>query len=206
MPAWVTASSWTSRTRRPRRSSRRCATPNFAFWHSATFNSDGTKVVFTDELGGGGAATCNAAIGPNRGANAIYDLSAGNELTFKSYFKIPRHQGDTENCVAHNGSIVPVKGRDVMVQSWYQGGVSLWEFTDSGNPRELGYFERGPLGPDRTVGGTWSAYYYNGFVYSSDIHEGLRRPDAQGPDAAARPTRSASASSTPRRSRSTRSR
>jgi hypothetical protein len=145
---------------------------NFAFWHSATFNSDATKVVFTDELGGGGAATCNEAIGPNRGANAIYDLSAGNDLTFKSYYKIDRHQNNTENCVAHNGSIIPVDGRDVMVQSWYQGGVSLWEFTDSGNPKELDYFERGPL-PPSTTGGTWSAYYYNGFVYSSDIQKGF---------------------------------
>ena len=147
-------------------------TTNFAFWHSATFNNDGTKVVFTDELGGGGQATCNDKVGPTRGANGIYDLSADNQLTFRSYYKIPRNQGDTENCVAHNGSIVPVQGRDVMVQSWYQGGVSLWEFTDSGAPRELGYFERGPLAP-ANVGGTWSAYYYNGFVYSSDIQKGF---------------------------------
>ncbi len=147
-------------------------TTNFAFWHSATFNNDGTKVVFTDELGGGGQATCNDKVGPTRGANGIYDLSADNQLTFRSYYKIPRNQADTENCVAHNGSIVPVQGRDVMVQSWYQGGVSLWEFTDSGAPRELGYFERGPLAP-ANVGGTWSAYYYNGFVYSSDIQKGF---------------------------------
>ena len=147
-------------------------TTNFAFWHSATFNSNGTKVVFTDELGGGGAATCNAQTGPTRGANAIYDLGTDRQLTFRSYFKIPRHQGATENCVAHNGSLVPVKGRDVMVQSWYQGGVSLWEFTDSGAPRELGWFERGPLEP-ANVGGSWSAYYYNGYVYSSDIQKGF---------------------------------
>jgi hypothetical protein len=145
---------------------------NFAFWHSATFNSDGSKVIFTDELGGGAGATCNPTNYNMRGANAIYDLSAGNDLTFKSYFKIDRHQNSTENCVAHNGSIIPVDGRDVMVQSWYQGGVSLWEFTDSMNPKELDYFERGPLSPT-TLGGTWSAYYYNGFVYSSDITKGL---------------------------------
>ncbi|WP_322095767.1 LVIVD repeat-containing protein [Phycicoccus flavus] len=147
-------------------------TENFAFWHSATFNQKGTKVVFTDELGGGGAATCNEQIGPTRGANAIYQLSADNQLTFGSYYKIPRHQFDSENCVAHNGSVVPVNGRDVMVQSWYQGGVSLWDFTDIENPRELGWFERGPLSP-RNVGGTWSAYYYNGYVYSSDIQKGF---------------------------------
>ncbi|MGL5816335.1 MAG: LVIVD repeat-containing protein, partial [Phycicoccus sp.] len=119
-------------------------TTNFAFWHSATFSANGTKVVFTDELGGGGAATCNDTVGPTRGANAIYDLGSDRQLTFRSYYKIPRNQFDTENCVAHNGSIVPIKGRDVMIQSWYQGGVSLWEFTDSGKPVELGWFERGP--------------------------------------------------------------
>ena len=149
-------------------------TENFAFWHSATFNNKGTKVIFTDELGGGGAATCNERIGATRGANAIYDLSADNQLTFKSYYKIPRHQFDTENCVAHNGSIVPLAGRDVMVQSWYQGGTSVWDFTDSENPREIGYFERGPLSKDRLVGGgTWSSYYYNGYVYSNDLVKGF---------------------------------
>ena len=120
----------------------------------------------------GPARRATRASAPNRGANAIYDLSADNQLTFKSYYKIARHQNDTENCVAHNGSIIPVDGRDVMVQSWYQGGVSLWEFTDSGNPKELDYFERGPLVPT-ALGGTWSAYYYNGFVYSSDIQKGF---------------------------------
>ncbi|MGL4742792.1 MAG: LVIVD repeat-containing protein, partial [Phycicoccus sp.] len=147
-------------------------TTNFAFWHSATFSANGTKVVFTDELGGGGGATCNDTVGPTRGANAIYDLGSDRQLTFRSYYKIPRNQFDTENCVAHNGSIVPIKGRDVMIQSWYQGGVSLWEFTDSGAPVELGWFERGPLEP-ANVGGSWSAYYYNGYVYSSDIQKGF---------------------------------
>lgn len=157
-------------------------TTNFAFWHSATFNNDGTKVVFTDELGGGGAATCNAATGPNRGANGIYDLSPDRKLTFRSYYKIPRHQFDSENCVAHNGSLIPVKGRDVMVQSWYMGGTSFWDFTDSANPREIGYFERGPNGGvGGGGGGTWSSYYYNGHVYSSDLGKGfdvLRITDA----------------------------
>jgi hypothetical protein len=148
-------------------------TTNFAFWHSATFNNDGTKVVFTDELGGGGAATCNAAIGPNRGANGIYDLSRDRKLTFRSYYKIPRHQFDSENCVAHNGSLIPVKGRDVMVQSWYMGGTSFWDFTDSAHPKEIGYFERGPAGPAGGGGGTWSSYYYNGHVYSSDLGKGF---------------------------------
>ncbi|MGI5160898.1 LVIVD repeat-containing protein [Microbispora sp. CA-102843] len=145
---------------------------NFAFWHSATFNNEGTKVVFTDELGGGGAPTCNEAIGPNRGADAIYDIAPGNKLSFKSYFKIGRYQDDTENCVAHNGSLIPVKGRDIMVQAWYQGGVSIWDFTDSAHPQEIGYFERGPWSQPLS-GGFWSAYYYNGYIYGSDFNKGL---------------------------------
>ncbi|MFB4266302.1 LVIVD repeat-containing protein [Nonomuraea sp. GTA35] len=146
---------------------------NFAFWHSATFNNEGTKVIFTDELGGGTRATCNEAIGPNRGANAYYDI-VGGQLQFRSYFKIARHQADTENCVAHNGSLIPVKGRDIMVQAWYQGGISVVDFTDSAHPKEIAYFERGPdntAGP--LYGGFWSAYYYNGYIYGSDFHQGL---------------------------------
>ncbi|MGW5160234.1 LVIVD repeat-containing protein [Nonomuraea wenchangensis] len=146
---------------------------NFAFWHSATFNNSGTKVIFTDELGGGTRATCNEAIGPNRGANAYYDI-VGGQLVFKGYFKIPRHQADTENCVAHNGSLIPVKGRDIMVQAWYQGGISVVDFTDSANAKEIAFFERGP---DNTApalsGGFWSAYYYNGYIYGSDFNLGL---------------------------------
>ncbi|MFG3435969.1 LVIVD repeat-containing protein [Nonomuraea sp. NPDC047897] len=149
----------------------RITDPNFAFWHSATFSNDARKVVFTDELGGGGAATCNEATGPNRGADAIYDIARG-KLVFKSYFKIARHQADSENCVAHNGSLIPVKGKDIMVQAWYMGGVSIMDFTDSANPREIGYFERGPRA-DNSGGGVWSAYYYNGHIYAADFHEGL---------------------------------
>jgi hypothetical protein len=149
----------------------RVTDPNFAFWHSATFNNEGTKVIFTDELGGGGAATCNEATGPNRGADAIYDLRRG-RFVFKSYFKIPRYQADTESCVAHNGSLVPVKGRDILVQAWYQGGVSVMDFTDSAHPKEIGFFERGPE-PNGGGGGIWSAYYYNGYVYGSDFHNGF---------------------------------
>ncbi|MEU3272025.1 hypothetical protein ABZ639_14355 [Saccharomonospora sp. NPDC006951] len=150
---------------------------NFAFWHSATFNNAGTKVVFTDELGGGALATCNATFGPNRGADGIYDITGrgdGRSLEFRSYHKLPRYQAETENCVAHNGSLIPVKGRDIMVQSWYQGGVSVWDFTDSARPKEIGYWERGPLsGTENVLGGSWSAYYYNGYIYSSDIQKGL---------------------------------
>ncbi|MFB9392693.1 LVIVD repeat-containing protein [Streptomyces coeruleoprunus] len=150
---------------------------NFAFWHSATFNQKANKVVFTDELGGGVAATCNERTGPNRGADGIYDIVGRGDhrkLVFRSYYKIGRHQADTENCVAHNGSLIPVKGKDLMVQSWYQGGVSVWDFTDSDRPKEIAYFERGPLSADTLVGGgTWSAYYYNGYIYSNDEKKGL---------------------------------
>ncbi|MFD6530923.1 LVIVD repeat-containing protein [Streptomyces sp. NPDC060184] len=150
---------------------------NFAFWHSATFNQDADKVVFTDELGGGGAATCNEQIGPNRGADGIYDIVGKGDhrkLVFRSYFKIGRYQADVEVCVAHNGSIIPVKGRDLMVQAWYQGGISVWDFTDSSKPQEIAYFERGPVNLDAvTTAGPWSAYYYNGYIYSNDIAKGL---------------------------------
>ncbi|MFB9908342.1 LVIVD repeat-containing protein [Allokutzneria oryzae] len=150
---------------------------NFAFWHSATFNNDGTKVVFTDELGGGGAPACTAAIGSVRGANGVYDITGRGDkrkLEFRSYYKIPRVQAETENCVAHNGSLIPVFGRDIMVQAWYQGGVSVWDFTNSSRPVEIAYWERGPYNASKLVtGGSWSAYYYNGHIYSSDIQKGL---------------------------------
>lgn len=158
---------------------------NFAFWHSATFDAAGTKVVFTDELGGGGAATCTAEIGPERGANGIYEITGEGDdrtLEFASYYKIPRPQTATENCVAHNGSLIPVPGRDIMVQAWYQGGVSVWEFTDSADPVELGFWDRGPLSDtDLVVGGSWSAYWYNGAIFSSDIQKGLDVLEIDGP-------------------------
>ncbi|MFI6516409.1 LVIVD repeat-containing protein [Spirillospora sp. NPDC050679] len=158
---------------------------NFAFWHSATFNNKANKIVFTDELGGGAAATCNAAIGPEKGANAIYDIVGSGDrrkLRFRSYYKIPRPNTDTENCVAHNGSLIPVKGKDIMVQAWYQGGISVWDFTNSRKPTEIGWFERGPV-DDQTLilGGSWSAYYYNGYIFSSDIQKGLDVIDIRDP-------------------------
>jgi hypothetical protein len=150
---------------------------NFSFWHSATFNARGTKVVFTDELGGGGGAECNAAVGPDRGADGIYDITGKGDhrkLVFRAYYKIPRAQADTENCVAHNGSLIPAAGRDIMVQAWYQGGVSVWDYTDSANPKEIGFFERGPVSTGAlSIGGSWSAYYYNGYIYSNDIAKGF---------------------------------
>jgi hypothetical protein len=151
----------------------RTTDPNFAFWHSATFTNDAKTVLFTDELGGGGAATCNEATGPNRGADAIYRIHRG-KLVFQGYFKIPRHQADTENCVAHNGSLIPVKGKDIMVQAWYQGGISVWDFTNSRAPKEIAFWERGPLDAENLIlGGSWSAYWHNGFIFSNDIQKGL---------------------------------
>jgi hypothetical protein len=149
---------------------------HFAFWHSATFNNSGTKVVFTDELGGGGAATCNAQIGPERGADGIYDITGrgdNRKLVFKSYFKIDRFQTDDENCVAHNGSLIPVPGRDIMVQAWYMGGIEVWDFTNSSRPKKIGFLERGPSADPNTGGGSWSAYYYNGYIFSSDLGKGF---------------------------------
>ncbi len=148
-------------------------TENFAFWHSATFSNNGRKVVFTDELGGGGGPTCNPTVGDTRGANGIYDVVAG-QLEFRSYYKMPRTQSNTENCVAHNGSLIPVKGKDLMVQAWYQGGISVMDFTNSRKPKELAWFDRGPLSSERLIlGGSWSAYWYNGHVYSNEIQRGF---------------------------------
>jgi hypothetical protein len=146
---------------------------NFAFWHSATFNNAGTKVLFTDELGGGSLPTCSPAFGTTRGADGIYDIVDG-ALTFQSYYKISRIQQATENCVAHNGSLIPVKGKDIMVQAWYQGGFSVFDFTDSTAPTEIAYWDRGPISMTEPIlGGAWSVYWYNGYIYSSDITRGL---------------------------------
>jgi hypothetical protein len=148
-------------------------TTNFAFWHSATFSNNGRKVVFTDELGGGGGPTCNPTVGQDKGADGIYDV-VGGQLEFRSYYKIKRTQANTENCVAHNGSLIPVKGKDLMVQAWYQGGISVLDFTNSAKPKEIAWFDRGALSADRLIlGGSWSAYWYNGYIYSNDIQKGL---------------------------------
>ena len=149
------------------------ADSNFSFWHSATFNNDGTKMLFTDEWGGGTQPRCRSTDKPEWGADAIFTL-AGTELTFRSYYKLPAAQTTTENCVAHNGSLVPVPGRDIMVQGWYQGGVSVFDFTDAAHPKEVAFFDRGPVSKDTLyVAGSWSAYWYNGYIYSSEIARGL---------------------------------
>lgn len=148
--------------------------PNYAYWHSAAFSNDGKKVVFTDEWGGGMGARCRATDPNVWGANALFNLSADNKLSFASYYKIPTAQADTENCVAHNGSLLPVPGRDIKVQAWYQGGISIMDFTDIAKPMEIGYFDRGSIDPNMLVlAGSWSAYWYNGRIYSSEIGRGL---------------------------------
>ena len=145
----------------------------FAYWHSATFNNDGTKVLFTDEWGGGSRPRCRAYDPLDWGADAIYDIVDG-KLEFRSYFKIPAPQLEQENCVAHNGSIVPVPGRDLFVQAWYQGGLSVIDFTDSANPTEIAYFDRGPIDAEELVtGGFWSTYWYDGLIYGTEIIRGL---------------------------------
>ena len=147
--------------------------PNYSYWHSASFSNDGTKVVFTDEWGGGLGARCRPN-DPNKwGADAIFNLK-DDKLSLQSYYKLPAAQGDTENCVAHNGSLLPVPGRDIEVQAWYQGGISVMDFTDAAKPFEIAYFDRGPIDPKMLVlGGYWSAYWYNGYVYASEIARGL---------------------------------
>jgi uncharacterized protein (DUF305 family) len=145
----------------------------FAYWHSATFNNDGTKVIFTDEWGGGGRARCRAWDPIDWGADAIYDI-VDNKLEFRSHYKMPAPQLETENCVAHNGSIIPIPNRDIFVQAWYQGGISIVDFTDSTKPIEIAYFDRGPIDDDiLMLGGYWSAYYYNGYIYGTEITRGL---------------------------------
>ena len=145
----------------------------FAYWHSATFNNAGDKIVFTDEWGGGGRPRCRAWDPMDWGANAIYDI-VDNKLVFKSHYKMPAPQTETENCVAHNGSIIPIPNRDIFVQAWYQGGLSVMDFTDSENPIEIGYFDRGPISEEQLIsGGYWSTYYYEGKIYGTEIARGI---------------------------------
>ncbi len=147
--------------------------PNFAYWHSANFGNDGSKVLFTDEWGGGVAPRCRASDKLTWGADAIFTMQ-GRRLTLAGYYKLPVAQTNTENCVAHNGAIIPVPGRDIMAQGWYQGGVSVFDFSDPAHVREIAYFDRGPLNADTLhIGGSWSAYWHNGYLYSSEIARGL---------------------------------
>jgi hypothetical protein len=147
--------------------------PNFAYWHSATFSNDGSTVIFTDEWGGGSAPRCLATDRPEWGANAIFSVADG-RMQLASYYKLPAPQTELENCVAHNGSLVPVPGRDIKVQAWYQGGVSVFDFTDPANPFEIAFFDRGPLSDEELfTGGYWSTYWFNGYIYGSEISRGV---------------------------------
>ena len=149
------------------------ADTNFATWHSVTFSNDGRRVLFTDEWGGGSGPRCRATDNPVWGGNAIYTV-VGQRMEFEGYYKMPAPQTETENCVAHNGSLVPVPGRDIKVQGWYQGGISVFDWADPKNPVEIAYFDRGPLIADTLrMAGSWSAYWYNGYIYSSEIERGL---------------------------------
>ena len=149
------------------------ADSNFAFWHSATFSNDGTKILFTDEWGGGRAPRCRATDKPEWGANAIFTIE-NRKLKFHSYYKIPAPQTALENCVAHNGSLIPIPGREVMVQGWYQGGISIFDWTDPAKPVEIAYHDRGPSDSTKVgAGGSWSVYWYNGAIVSSEIARGL---------------------------------
>jgi len=146
---------------------------NFAYWHSATFNNDAATVLFTDEWGGGVAPRCRVTDKPQWGADAIFAV-ANRGLAFKGYYKLPAPQTSTENCVAHNGNLIPVPGRDIMVQGWYQGGVSVFDFTDPAHPTEIAFFDRGPMDSTKLeMAGSWGAYWYNGYIYSSEIARGL---------------------------------
>jgi hypothetical protein len=147
---------------------------NFSYWHSATFNNDGTKILFTDEWGGGGGPKCRASDPKEWGANAIFTIENRQNMRFRSYYKLPAAQTSVENCVAHNGSLIPIPGRDVMVQAWYQGGISVFDWTDASNPREIAFHDRGPVDSTRMgMGGSWSVYWYNGVMISSEIGRGL---------------------------------
>jgi hypothetical protein len=146
---------------------------NFAFWHSATFSNDGTRVIFTDEWGGGTRPRCRATDPVTWGANAIFEI-VDRKFRFAGYYKLPAPQTEQENCVAHNGSIIPVPGRDIMVQGWYQGGVSVFDFTDPARPVEIAFFDRGPVDAKELItGGYWSTYWYNGHIYGAEIARGV---------------------------------
>jgi len=150
------------------------ADSNFSYWHSATFNNDATKVLFSDEWGGGGQAKCRATDPRQWGADAIFTIADRSRMNFQGYYKLPAVQTAQENCVAHNGSLIPIPGRDVMVQAWYQGGISVFDWTDAAHPREIAFFDRGPVDSTRMAsGGSWSAYWYNGVIVSSEISRGL---------------------------------
>jgi hypothetical protein len=146
---------------------------NFSYWHSATFNNTGSKILFSDEWGGGMQPKCRRTDKPEWGADALFTIN-NRKMQFQNYYKLPAPQTSEENCVAHNGSLIPIPGRDVMVQAWYQGGLSVFDWTDPKHPKEIAYFDRGPWDPTKLeLGGYWSTYWYNGHIYGSEILRGL---------------------------------
>ncbi len=150
------------------------ADSNFAYWHSATFNNDGSSILFTDEWGGGGGPKCRETDPMEWGANAYFTIDEERKMHFQSYYKLPVPQTEMENCVAHNGSLIPIPGRDIFVQSWYQGGISITDWTDPANVIEIAYHDRGPVSVEQMeMGGSWSVYWYNGYLYNSEIARGL---------------------------------
>jgi LVIVD repeat len=150
------------------------ADANMSFWHSATFNNDGTKILFSDEWGGGGQPRCRSTDKYEWGSDALFTIDENRKMKFHSYYKMPAAQTSLENCVAHNGSLIPIPGRDIMVQSWYQGGLSVFDWTDIDHPKEIAFFDRGPVdGTRMAMGGSWSAYWYNGIIISSEIARGM---------------------------------
>jgi LVIVD repeat-containing protein len=149
------------------------ADSNFSYWHSATLNNDGSKILFSDEWGGGGAPKCRVTDKKEWGADALFKV-VDRKMQFQGYYKLPAPQTPLENCVAHNGSLIPIPGRDVMVQAWYQGGISVFDWTDAAHPKEIAFFDRGPYDSTQMVlGGSWSVYWYNGVMVSSEITRGL---------------------------------
>jgi hypothetical protein len=147
---------------------------NFSYWHSATFNNTGSKILFSDEWGGGSQAKCRATDKPEWGADAIFTISKDRTMEFQGYYKLPAPQTAAENCVAHNGSLIPIPGRDIMAQAWYQGGISVFDWTNPKRPKEIAFFDRGPVDPTRIEsGGYWSTYWYNGYIVGSEMARGL---------------------------------
>ncbi len=164
------------------------ADTNFSLWHTAVFSNDGKKVVFTDEWGGGTSPNCQAIHPLEMGGNTTLVIGADRKFKQHAYFKLPSAQSPQENCVSHNGSLIPVPGRDIMVQGWYQGGVDVIDFTDPDKPFEMAHFDRGPVDAPPpsgdanaapvsrqrgTIAGSWGAYWYNGHIYSSEMARGL---------------------------------
>ena len=183
-----------SNPEKPFRISALADTNNYQGRHTAAFSNDGKKLIQTDEWGGGTGPMCQASSMIELGGNTVISLDAKKKQTQRAYFKLPSAQTAEENCVSHNGGIIPVPGRDLYVQGWYQGGVNIMDFTDPDKAIEIGYFDRGSIDPPQpvdvpaaaaaalapgarprsnTIGGSWGAYYWNGLIFSSELDRGM---------------------------------